>query len=259
MPHDTVLGKLYQEKERGTLNVYPLKKVRPFGSQTKTQTQEIAKGLTFTTAPVEAEDNLRAHQFIRNLELLMNAYCLIGLCSYSECLKYVTFFEDQVYPAKQQDRVPLQQAIAADEQVRTEWGQLVRTQGKTLSQAMEVTESMRLSLLQPQYGSGSNNPQDKGGLKRPWPQQDGSQPKGPRTQDFRPYGKQQSKRPWAFKSASGKQFCFNWNSGSCADDHCGREHSCAVPGCNNGPNCRGFKHDGYYRPSVGKGGGSKGK
>ena len=252
-PHDTTLGMIKRQLDSEQLQYVPLTKVKIFGEVTKPKTVDLSVNGQKVVSAESEEEPLKAHTFIRNLSVLMNAYALSNVISYQVAIDHTTFFEDKVFPQLQNDRVPLIQAMSADEELRRHWMATVRTKGKTLAQAIEESRPMQLSLMTaPRHVAAPQvpgPPRNSTGSKR-------EQPLGPK---IHKYPRMDSGKPWNYSDpTSGKQICFNWNSGTCAksETDCGRKHICAV--CFKA-DCRAPTHQGYFRPSVGGKGGKAGK
>jgi hypothetical protein len=249
-PHDTTLGLVKRQLDSDQLQFIELKKVKIFGETTKPKSVDLSVNGTKVITAESDDEPLKAHTFTRALSVLMNAYALSGAITYQVALDHVTFFEDKVFPQIASDRIPLAQAMTADEDLRRHWMAQVRRGERTLSQAIEDSKPMMLSLMtRPQQQPAPPQPQKRALQQQPvqpWVQ------KQPRTE----------KTAWLFKHpTSQKQFCFNWNSGGCSNEKCpmDREHACAFPGCTK-KDCRAVNHPNGFRPSAGgfKGGG-KGK
>ena len=197
---------------------------------------------------------MKAHTFVRSLGVLMNGYALSGAITYQVALDHTTFFEDKVFPQVASDRIPLVQAMGADVQLRQHWMSQVRTNQRTLSQAIEEGRPMMLSLMTRPTTVAPPTVQAQG-QKRP------NQTLQPTVQKQSRFDSQRgpSKKPWSFVLPnSGKPICFNWNSGTCkmSKAECEREHFCAV--CFK-EDCRATNHlSTHFRPSLG-GKGGKGK
>lgn len=252
-PHDTTLGLLKRQLDSEQLAYIPLQKIKIFGDVSKPKSLDLSvNGQKVLTAESEDEP-LKAHTFIRNLGVLMNGYALSGTITYQVAVDHTTFFEDKVFPQVASDRIPLVQAMSADEDLRRHWMAQVRTNQRTLAQAIEESRPMCLSLMTRQTAVAPPAVQPQGQKRQQQQHQNlHTGPKQPR------FDQRTSKKPWSFVNPqSHKPICFNWNSGTCtkSDADCDREHACAV--CFK-KDCRATNHPTHFRPPLG-GKGGRGK
>ena len=250
IPHDTTLGLIKKQIDTEQMQFIPLSKVKIFGETVKPKALDLRVDGQKVTAEDSSEDEpMKAHLFIRNLEVLMNGYALSGMIKYQAALDHCIFFADKVFPISPSDRIPLSQAMQADVDLRKHWAVLVRMESRTLAKAMEEARPMMVSLMAKQASAPSVVPRnpDPQGLKRTAYQ----------SQQQQQFGKQRAmdipprKQPWNLKNPhTGKQYCFNWQQGKCSktDEECEREHKCAVCGKKD---CKAVNHPNSFRPSFG--------
>ena len=256
-PHDLTLGLIKRQIDTEQMQFIPLSKVKVFGETVKPKAMDLSvngQKLVATESGHDDPEPMKAHLFIRNLEVLMNGSVLAQVITYQAAVDHVTFFADKVFPKVPSDRIPLAQAMQADEDLRQHWFAQVRMESRTLTKAMEESRPMMVSLMNRQISAPSVAPRDPQGLKRTAPP-----PVQPLTVSKYPRGDQAtSMKPWNFKNPSGKQYCFNWNAGKCtkSDSECERDHHCAVCGKKE---CRAMNHANYFRPGSFKGAKGGGK
>ena len=203
------------------------------------------------------EEPKNAHAFLSSLTVLMNAYVLVGQCEYDAAVGYCAFFEEKMFPRDQKaTRIPLHQAMRVDSEVRLMWQTAMRNEGTKLSDAIKASHAAMHAMMQPMGPPAQGfNQQQAHGTKR------GAFTQPTQGSKFSRHDSFQEKRFWLFKHVSGRDYCFNWNAGSCTDPACTRVHECAAPGCKVA-NCTGARNHPEFKrpwpmPAKGKGKGGK--
>ena len=222
MPCDTLLGRVFREREKQSLTAYPLGKVRSLASTPQSKERHtLGFGIVLEHGVDKTVDmSMTPHGFLSCLTVLLNAYVLVGVdgwCSRQQAEDYMDMVEQKLW----RPRSPGLAFIADVElQHRLRWLDLVRgPDGLDLGKAIERASSELAGLWQ--FGVDTSIPSasqamSSGGLaERP--------SKRPRLKQFVIADKK-----------GDKEFCKLWNSGKCQDgDACpnGRMHVCNVKGC----------------------------
>lgn len=209
MPCDSLLGRIYREREKQSLTAFPLARVRSLATSPQAKERQslgngvflehgVAKGIDLSTTP---------YGYWLSLSVLSNTYVLVGVdgwCPKQVADDYLELVEEKLF----HPRSPGLTAVAEVEmQHRLRWVELTRgPEGLTLGEAIKASMSALAGAWQ--YG-----PEMPGQKRRRALEPD------------RDYIIQEAK--------GGVALCHSWNLGKCKDEKCphSRLHICDIKGC----------------------------
>ena len=210
MPCDSLLGRIYREREKQSLTAFPLGRVRSLAtSPLAKERQSLGNGIVLEHGVAKGVDlSSTVYGYWLCLSVLMHAYVLVGVdswCNKQVADDYLELVEEKLW----HPRSPGLAAVADVEmQHRLRWVELTRgPEGMTLGEAIKTS----ISELAGAWQYGPEVPTDDK-LKRK------------REAGAKEYTIQESK--------GGVAICHLWNEGKCKDNcpH-NRLHICDIRGC----------------------------
>ena len=241
MPCGMLLGRVYREREKQALTVYPLARVRSLATQPHArERKDLGNGFIVQQgADTSVDMSMSPYGFWLSLTILLHAYVIIGVdgwCPLQVAMDYLAVVEERVWH-KLSPGLGVVRAIEL--QHRTRWVELVRG-----DEALSLGEAIKRSIMELvgswQFGtfvagSGSSNQEvAHSGRKRQLPIDQQSQ--GSR--------RHQTNSDNLVKSKGGEEICRKYNLGKCTDPcpH-GFLHVCDFKMCGQ-KHVRAHKHKG---------------
>jgi len=214
MPCDSLLGRVYREREKQCLTAFPLGRVRSLATSPLTKERQLlGNGIVLGHGVAKGVDlSTTVYGYWLCLSVLLHAYIIVGVdgwCPKQVADDYLDLVEEKLW----HPRSPGLAAVADVElQHRLRWVELTRgPEGKTLGEAIKTSMSELAGAWQygPELSADS-------GVKR-------KREEPPK--ETKDYTIQESK--------GGVAICHSWNLGKCKDDKCphSRLHVCDIKGC----------------------------
>ena len=231
MPCDTLLGRVFREREKQALTVYPLARVRSLATQPQSrERRNLGSGFLVEQGVDNAADMSGSpYGFWLSLTILIHAYIIVGVdgwCPMQVALDYLNAVEERIWHAQ----TPGLKVIKAIElQHRTRWVELVRGED-----ALSLGDAIKRSIVELvgcwQFGTFSAG----SGFNSSGSALDG-QHKRQRTE-----GVQRASTPNAsfIEKKGGEEICRKYNMGKCTSNACSYLHVCNYKKCGkNHPRC----------------------
>jgi len=231
MPCDTLLGRVYREREEQALTVYPLARVRSLATQPQSrEKRQLGAGVVLEQgADTSADFSGSPYGFWLSLSILLHAYVIVGVdgwCPLQVAQDYLELVEARIW---HKSSPGLATVKAVELQHRTRWVDLVRgDQSMSLGDAIKTTSieligSWQLGTFSPGTGWGlRDSPSGSGGSR--------SRKRGRADGQARA---ETAGRSLLVEKRGDKEICKNFNSGRCTSETCPRDflHICNVKGC----------------------------
>ena len=219
MPCDPLLGRIFREKERKTLTIFPLSRVRSVCSQPQSRERHsVGGGLTYEKA---AEDNpdITNHifGFFLSLTVLCNTYAIVGTdgwCSWQAVQDYLDLVEQKLWHPR---GCNFKHVKEVELEHRERWADMVRENTSMTLTAVIAATTAELHGL---WKVGSFKPSELAKAVSPGQGNHTNKAKTfPDSNDF-------------VKEHEGKEICLRYQLGKCREP-CFRDfvHICNQKGC----------------------------
>jgi hypothetical protein len=214
MPCDSLLGRIFREREKQALTAFPLGRVRSLATTPQIKERhQLGHGVVLEHGVDKTVDlSMTLHGFWLCLCVLLNAYVIVGVdgwCPKQAAEDYLDLVEEKLWHPNSPG---LHVVAAVDLQHRIRWVDLIRgpegvTLGKAIAQSM--AELAGAWQFPPASSDGGHGESYKKRLRNEEP-----------------------KRFVIQEKKGDKEICHVWNKGKCQDT-CpnGRLHVCDVRGC----------------------------
>ena len=227
MPCDTLLGRIYREREKSSLTVYPLPRVRSVSTHPQTKQREsVSKNVVVEHGHDRSVDTTNTvFGFWLSLVILLNAYIMVGVdgwCPKQIVQDYLDLVEQNLYHQKSKGLVHVRQV---DVEHRTKWCDLLRS-----GEVHKLGDAIKQSITELSGRWGTPPFQLPDGLQPP-PSMGSGSSGGQAPKRQRVSAPSDGKKYTLINHHSGKEICHKYNRGLCTSPNCPREHMCDVRGC----------------------------